>query len=69
MTIDRYTKSVLTVIALGLLLNGLNPWIAPTKAYAELDLGDLGVISSNLGDIQMDVHRISNGQCSNRKLC
>ena len=36
MTIDRYTKSVLTVIALGLLLNGLIPWINPPEVKADV---------------------------------
>jgi hypothetical protein len=69
MTIDRYTKSVLTVIALGLLLNGLNPWITPTKAYAELDSYSLAGIESNLFTIQSDVSGISNGLCLNDKIC
>jgi hypothetical protein len=69
MIIDRYTKSVLTVIALGLLLNGLNPWIAPPKAYAELSSSDLSSIKSTLSSITSDVSAISNGHCSNLKIC
>ena len=34
MIVDKFTKSVLTVIALGLLLNGLNPWINPPEVNA-----------------------------------
>ena len=36
MTIDRYTKSVLTVISLGLLFNGLIPWINPPEVKADV---------------------------------
>ena len=34
MIIDRYTKALMTVFALALLLNGLNPWIIPSQAVA-----------------------------------
>ena len=34
MIIDRYTKALMTVFALALLLNGLNPWINPSQAVA-----------------------------------
>jgi len=34
MTIDSYTKFILTVLTVALLLNGLNPWINPTSAVA-----------------------------------
>jgi hypothetical protein len=37
MTTDRYTKTVLTVIAIALSMIALNPWIAPTPAKAEAD--------------------------------
>jgi len=69
MTIDRYTKFVLTVIALGLLLNGLNPWMIPTKAYAEIDSGDLLAIQMQVIDIATNVSGISSGVCVNKKLC
>jgi len=36
MTIDRYAKAVLTVIAIGLILMGLNPWVQPTPTEAGL---------------------------------
>ena len=35
MIIDRYTKVVFTLIAISLFVISLNPWIAPTKAYAQ----------------------------------
>ncbi len=34
MIIDRYAKVLMTVFALALLLNGLNPWINPSQAVA-----------------------------------
>ena len=69
MTIDRYTKSVLTVIALGLLLNGLNPWIAPPKAYAEISSADLITIQGYLLSRESDLSGIAGGLCLNSKLC
>jgi hypothetical protein len=35
MIIDRYTKALMTVFALALLLNGLNPWTNPSQAVAK----------------------------------
>ena len=34
MTVDRYTKVIMTVFSLAVLLNGLNPWINPSQAVA-----------------------------------
>jgi hypothetical protein len=34
MIIDRYTKVLMTVFDLALLLNGLNPWTNPSQAVA-----------------------------------
>ena len=69
MTIDRYTKLVLTVITLGILLNGLNPWIASTKAYAQLSNSDLSSIESDLSILNSNVSAIYNGLCLNSKIC
>ena len=76
MIIDRYTKFVMTVIAVALLMIGLNPWIAPTKAYAELEPYDISLIETNITAIRNDVSGIasdlsglSSGHCSNGKLC
>jgi len=35
MTIDKYTKLIMTTLTFALLLNGLNPWINPTPALAK----------------------------------
>ncbi len=69
MTVDRYTNFILTVIALGLLLNGLNPWVAPTKSYAELSATDLYNIEGDVRSIRSDVRSIKNGYCRNSKIC
>ncbi|MBT3923797.1 MAG: hypothetical protein HOF21_14610 [Nitrospina sp.] len=34
MTIDNYTKFIMTALTLALLLNGLNPWINPSQVFA-----------------------------------
>ncbi|MBC8283066.1 MAG: hypothetical protein H8E32_04575 [Nitrospinae bacterium] len=34
MTIDKYTKFLMTALTFALLLNGLNPWVNPTPAMA-----------------------------------
>jgi len=34
MTIDNYTKFIMTLLTVALLLNGLNPWINPTIVVA-----------------------------------
>jgi hypothetical protein len=62
MVIDKYTKAVLTLIAISLFVISLNPWIAPTKAYAELDSGDLS-------GIERYARGIYSGTCLNSKIC
>jgi hypothetical protein len=52
MVIDRYTKAVFTLIGVSLFLIALNPWIAPTKAYAQMTHSGLMLLSSNLDGIQ-----------------
>ena len=51
MIIDRYTKFVFTLIAISLFVISLNPWIAPTKAYAEWDWNDNKVLKGGLDNI------------------
>ena len=58
MIIDRYTKAVFTLIAISLFLIALNPWIAPTKAYADLSLHDYNMLSGKLGDIASEINSI-----------
>ena len=52
MIIDKYTKAVFTLIAISLFLISLNPWIAPTKAYAE-------VSNSFLQSIEYSIDRVA----------
>ena len=62
MIIDKYTKAVLTLIAISLFVISLNPWIAPTKAFAELD-------SYDLGNLERYARGIYGGTCTNSKIC
>jgi hypothetical protein len=65
MIIDRYTKSILTVIAVALMLNAVNPWIAPTKAwaldhsYAQDIIRGIDEISKNANKIFKGINRIA----------
>ena len=34
MNLDRYTKVLMTILTVALVLNGLNPWINPSQAVA-----------------------------------
>jgi len=58
MIIDRYTKFVFTLIAISLFVISLNPWIAPTKAYAELDFTDTKYLRGGLDNIANAVNLI-----------
>ena len=58
MIIDRYTKAVFTLIAISLFLIALNPWIAPTKAYAELDNAYLQGIENSIDRVAKAIKRI-----------
>jgi hypothetical protein len=69
MIIDKYTKAILTLIAISLFVISLNPWIAPTKAYAELDRGDLDDINISISGIKSVLKNISQGVCLNSKIC
>jgi len=48
----------LTVMAIGLLLIGLNPWIAPTSAYAEWTKKDRSSMASYLNNIAVAIGSI-----------
>ena len=58
MIIDRYTKAVFTLIAISLFVISLNPWIAPTKAYAEWDWNDNKVLKGGLDNIAGAINAI-----------
>ena len=62
--IDRYTKIVLTVIAVSLSLLVLKPLYAPKPAHASD-----AAIESYLSEIEDEVSRISRGMCMNGKIC
>ena len=58
MIIDKFTKAVMTLLAVSLFMIALNPWIAPTEAYAELDGYDLNRLDSPLNNIASAIRRI-----------
>ncbi len=58
MIIDKYTKAVLTLIAISLFVISLNPWIAPTKAYADIDSYDVMELTGALSKIESAIRRI-----------
>lgn len=62
MAIDLYTKVVLTVIAIAVVIIALNPWLTPTSAEATYH-------ESYVADIASHVGRISRGTCSNSRIC
>ena len=55
MIIDKFTKAVMTLLAVSLFMIALNPWIAPTKAYAEFTHEGLMLLSTNLDGIQSSI--------------
>jgi hypothetical protein len=59
---DKTTKWLLAVIAFGLLLNGLNPWLQPLRVSASPQADELTTIRSSLS-------RIERGSCANSKIC
>ena len=69
MIIDKFTKAVMTLLAVSLFMIALNPWIAPTKAYAELDRGDLDDINISISGIKSVLKNISQGVFLNSKIC
>jgi len=58
MNLILYTKVILTVLAVGVLLNALNPWMVPALVYAETIYG-LGGIESELDDIANAIESIA----------
>ena len=58
MIINRYTKIVLTLIGISLFVISLNPWIAPTKAYAEFDDTDHLMLAGALTNIASAIRGI-----------
>ena len=61
MKVDRTTKVLLLMIALGLWLNALSPLLYVKKVSADSD--------SALQSIASDISKISGGLCLNNKIC
>ena len=51
MVVDRFTKLILSIIALSLCLNALNPWLNPTLANASDDIAVERAIKKITGGI------------------
>jgi hypothetical protein len=67
---DRTTKILLAVIALGLWANLLKPIFRPPATYAQNNY--LESIDHHLSTIEHDVHNlmdIGDGKCRNSKIC
>ena len=85
MKIDRTTKALLALIAIALFLNALVPLMQPAAVHAQSQMGELqmrqisndltrvsghlGQISDHLRQLSSDSRMVSNGFCSNDKLC
>ena len=62
---DKTTKVLLAIIAIGLWMNVLNPWVRPVKAEAAVLQSDYYLLSidSTLSSMESDLSSISNGLC------
>jgi hypothetical protein len=58
MIIDKYTKFVLTVIALSLLVIAFKDSSIISPAYAQLDSSDYSMFSNGLNEIARAINRI-----------
>ena len=74
MTIDRYTKAVLTVIAVALVMLAAQPLLA-TRPAAAVDgprlneLRELERITTHLERVRHFVFTMSEGVCGNPEIC
>ena len=64
MTTDRTTKVLLTLIAMGLFLNAIVPFVQPAVVQAQS-----GTIEIQLSQIFNELRQISTGYCMNDKIC
>ena len=63
MIFDKYTKSVLTVIAFSLLVIAFKDISIVSPAYAELDIADYSMISDGISSIVRAINGL-NLQCN-----
>jgi len=66
--LDRSTKLLLAVIALGLWANVISVWIGPVTVDAQTDFY-LRQINNGIQSIERDVSDISDGFCLNSEIC
>ena len=57
MTVDKYTKAVLTLIAISMFIISLTPWIAPRRAQGER-------IENALNNIAGEISHLRKGSVS-----
>jgi hypothetical protein len=68
--VDRTTKILLASIALGLWANLFAPVLRPITAFAQYENDHiLKSIDARLASIDVNIERLQNGNCANRKLC
>lgn len=67
--IDKFTKVILTVIALALSVIALNPWLQPVTVSAAPQDYLMRSIESAVESIESDLNRIYSGLCLNSKIC
>jgi hypothetical protein len=65
MRIDRTTKVLLALIALGLWANAVSPLWSPRPVAAQ----DQAQMEKDIHDIAHDLHNIWGGICINGKIC
>jgi len=71
MTVDKTTKILLFLIAFGLFLNALNPWLRPMTTAAAAQIDELSGIADSVRSID---HRLAillqgGAGCNNDKIC
>lgn len=71
MTTDKVTKILLVLVALGLLMNALNPWLRPMTTAAAAQIDELSGIADSVRSID---HRLAillkgGAGCNNDKIC
>ena len=64
MTTDRTTKVLLALIALGLLLNAIVPFLQPAVVQAQSGISEI-----QLSQIFNELRQISTGYCMNDTIC
>lgn len=67
--IDRTTKALLVAIAVGLWVQILGTWLAPTPVDAQGFLSSQSTMEEHVAAIRHEVDRVARGTCLNSRLC